>query len=191
MERFIIREYYTHNLSTCYKEEDYLEEIDSLYKEDIAVFDNSVIYVATDSSGIVGSVKVTLWDERTVLPIEKLFGLDVKNIFSKNNQPNIWHVGRFAVSKSNGMLLLKKLLIMAVSTICRDTNSLMVAECDKKFVKGLNLMGIKTEVLAPSIFYLGSETLPICCTYQWLNSFLDQAIPALPLADTISLLQAV
>ncbi|WP_162923741.1 hypothetical protein [Arachidicoccus soli] len=80
---------------------------------------------------------------------------------------------------------------MAISTICSETNSLMVAECDKKFVKVLNLIGIKTEILAPSVFYLGSETLPIFSTYEWLYSFLCQAIPTLPLADTISLLQAV
>jgi hypothetical protein len=125
------------------------------------------------------------------LPIEKLFGLKVESIFSNNGLCNIWHVGRFAISKSNGMLLLKKLLIMAISRICSEANSLMIAECDKKFVKVLNLIGIKTELLAASVIYLGSETLPICSTYEWLYNFLSVAIPGLPLDDTISLLQAV
>jgi len=133
--------------------------------------------VATDNSGIIGSVKVTLWDEKTVLPIEKLFGIQVNKISREHH--NIWHVGRFAISKSNGLLLLKQLLVKAISTICSDTNSLMVAECDKKFVKGLSLMGLKTEALAPSIFYLGSETIPVFSTYEWLNNFLIQAEPAL------------
>jgi hypothetical protein len=125
------------------------------------------------------------------LPIEKLFDLKVESIFPNNGLCNIWHVGRFAISKSNGMLLLKKLLIMAISRICSEANSLMIAECDKKFVKVLNLIGIKTELLAPSVFYLGSETLPIFSTYEWLYDFLSVAIPGLPLEDTISLLQAV
>ncbi|MDE1193021.1 MAG: hypothetical protein PW786_12885 [Arachidicoccus sp.] len=163
----------------------------SLYEEDLSVFENSVFYVAKDNSEIVGSVKVTLWDRKTILPLEKLFGLNANNVFQNNSLNNIWHVGRFAISKSNGMLLLKKLLVMAISTICSETNSLMIAECDKKFVKVLNLLGIKTEVLAPSVFYLGSETLPIFSIYEWLYSFLNLAIPALPLADTISLLQTV
>ena len=132
-----------------------------------------------------------MWDKETILPIEKLFGLKVESIFLNNGLSNIWHVGRFAISKSNGMLLLKKLLIMAISRICIEANSLLIAECDKKFVKVLNLMGIKTEMLGPSVFYLGSETLPILSTYEWLHNFLSLAIPALPLEDTISLFQAV
>lgn len=132
-----------------------------------------------------------MWDKETTLPIEKLFGIKVENIFLNNGLCNIWHVGRFAISRSNGMLLLKKLLIIALSRICSEVNSLMIAECDRKFVKVLNLMGIKTEKLAPSIFYLGSETLPICSTYEWLHNFLNLAIPALPLEDRLSLFQMV
>lgn len=143
--------------------------------------------MATNSSGIIGSVKVTLWDEKTVLPIEKLFGIQVNKISGEHH--NIWHVGRFAISKSNGLLLLKQLLVKAISTICSDTNGLLIAECDKKFVKALNLMGLKTEALAPSIFYLGSETIPIYSTYEWLNNFLMQAETELFSNDSISMLQ--
>lgn len=143
--------------------------------------------MATGNTGIIGSVKVTLWDEKTVLPIEKLFGIQVKKISKEYH--NIWHVGRFAISKCNGLLLLKQLLVKVISTICSDTNSLMIAECDKKFVKGLGLMGIKTEALAPSIFYLGSETIPVYSTYEWLNNFLMQAEPELFSDDSISMLQ--
>lgn len=190
LEKFIIKEYYIHNITTPYKEEDYLEEIDALYKEDIAVFDNSSIYVAKDTSGIIGSVKVTLWNDRTILPIEKLFGINVKKLAERMEYRYIWHVGRFAITKNNGMLLLKKLLVMAISTICIEKSSLMLAECDKKLVKGLNLMGINTEILAPSIFYLGSETLPIYSTYEWLKRFLIQETAALPL-ENISISKAV
>jgi hypothetical protein len=85
--------------------------------------------------------------------------------------------------------LLKQLLVKAISTICSDTNSLLIAECDKKFVKALHLMGLKTEALAPSIFYLGSETIPVFSTYEWLNNFLIKAEPALFSDGSISMLQ--
>lgn len=189
LEKFIIREYYTHNLSTPYREEDYLGEIQSLYNEDIGVFDNSCIYVATEGHEIVGCVKVTLWDEQTVLPIEKLFGISVKDISMGCN--HIWHVGRFAITKNNGVILLKRLLVKAISKICSQTSSLMIAECDQKLVKGLNRMGIKTEILAPSIFYLGSETLPIYATFEWLHHFLIQSNPALFSDEPTDVLQSV
>lgn len=147
--------------------------------------------MATEGSDIIGSVKVTLWNEKTVLPIEKLFGIQVKHISKSLGYHNVWHVGRFAISKSQGILLLKKLLVMAISTICNETDSVMVAECDRKLVKGLDLMGIKTKTLAPSIFYLGSETLPIYSTYEWLNSFLIQENFALSFKNTERLPQAV
>lgn len=51
-------------------------------------------------------------------------------------------------------------------------DSIMVAECDRKFVRGLNLLGIQTGLLGRGIHYLGSETLPIYSTKEWLTNFL-------------------
>lgn len=48
----------------------------------------------------------------------------------------------------------------------------MVAECDRKFVRGLNLLGIQTGLLGGGIHYLGSETLPIYSTTESLSNFL-------------------
>lgn len=125
---------------------------------------------------MVGSVKVTQWNNNLVLPIQKLFNLCPK-VFQKNGVKSIWHIGRFAISKNEkeGARLLKKLITMAIYPICMEPNSIMVAECDSKFVKVLNLMGIKTEVLAPGIDYLGSETLPIYSTDVWLSAFLNKS----------------
>lgn len=148
----------------------------SLYEEDLALFDNSRIFIAQEDSEIVGSVKVTLWDEINKLPIEKLFNLKVKEVLALDENIHIWHVGRFAITKKHGLLLLKELLVRAITLICNDENSIMVAECDAKFVRVLNLMGIKTQALAASIFYLGSETIPIYATNEWLSNFLNQVV---------------
>ena len=176
LARFIVKENHTHHVSLTYREEEFLHEILLVYEEDIALFDNSTFYVACNHSGIIGSVKVTRWDEKSPLPIEKLFNLKIKSMPALHGDFNIWHVGRFAVSRENGIILLKQLLIKAISTICKDPKSIMVAECDKKFVRALNMMGIRTETLASSVHYLGSETVPIYATNEWLQEFLDQMV---------------
>lgn len=154
---------------------EFLEEVRSLWNEDIPMFDHSIFYVAKHKGEIVGSVKVTHWDENIVLPIQRLFHLDLQKIRCiEPGYYNVWHVGRFAIAKNekDGAILLKKLLTLAIFHICQDPNSIMVAECDSKFVRVLNLLGIKTQVLAPGIRYLGSETLPIYSTHSKLQQFL-------------------
>lgn len=174
MARFVVKENHIHHVSDCYHEESFIAEIKSLYEEDLALFDNSKIFIAKERSTIVGSVKVTLWDENQTLPIEKLFNIKIKNILPIGENMHIWHVGRFAITKEHGLLLLKELLVRAISLICDDADSIMVAECDAKFVRVLNLMGIQTKALAGPIYYLGSETIPIYATNEWLSNFLNQ-----------------
>lgn len=171
-ERFVIKEYFVHNITTSYEEKNYTQQIDFLFHEDLAVFEDSSFFVAYKDSVIIGSVKITLWDEKVELPIEKLFKINIKNIAENLGYRHIWHVGRFAITKNNGFSLFKKLLVKAISTICDTENSLMVAECDKKLIKGLNILGVETKNLGSSIFYLGSETIPIYSTHEWLREFL-------------------
>lgn len=141
--------------------------------EDASIYEDSIVCVALDGAEIVGSVKVTRWNEETVLPIQKLFGINPLRFKEKGAQ-SIWHIGRFAISKTakEGAKLLKKLIAIAVYPISCAPNSIMLAECDSKFVKILNLMGIRTEMLARGIDYLGSETLPICSTQNSLYAYL-------------------
>lgn len=126
---------------------------------------------------MIGSAKVTRWDMKTTLPLEKLFGINCMNLPVCKSGESIWHVGRFAISKkenTSGILLLKKLLVLAIFPICEKRNSVMIAECDSKFVRILNMLGIQTQVLGKGISYLGSETLPIYATSDWLKVFLDK-----------------
>lgn len=141
------------------------------------MFDDSVICVALEGSEIVGSVKVTKWNDQITMPIEKLFSINPAR-FKNNGVKSIWHIGRFAVSKTakEGAKLLRKLIAIAIFPICCATDSIMLAECDSKFVRVLNLLGIKTEILANGIVYLGSETLPIYSTQKWLYNYLSHSI---------------
>lgn len=125
---------------------------------------------------MVGSVKVTQWNKSIVLPIQKLFNF-YPEVLEQNGVRSIWHIGRFAIAKSEkeGAKLLRRLITMAIYPICAEPDSIMLAECDSKFVKVLNLMGIKTGLLAPGIHYLGSETLPIYSTNEWLSAFLNRS----------------
>lgn len=153
-----------------------MKTIGSIALEDTSLYENSIFCVALNGAEIVGAVKVSLWEEGIKLPIEKLFNID-PSVFEDLGAKSIWHVGRFAISKSEkeGAKLLKNLITIAIYPICNAPNSIMLAECDAKFVRGLNLMGIKTEALAPGINYLGSETLPIYSTQSWLSSFLNKS----------------
>lgn len=127
-----------------------------------------------NSGQIVGSAKVTRWDHRIILPIENLFNINPSHLVREQNVTNLWHVGRFAISKSekDGARLLKKLITLAIYPICMSNDSIMVAECDRKFVRGLNLLGIQTGLLGRGVHYIGSETLPIYSTTEWLSNFL-------------------
>ncbi len=138
------------------------------------MYASSAFYIATINKQIIGSIKITLWDGETPLPMEKLFGIQCKNLPFATKQ--IWQVGRLAISKADnplGINLLKQLLTLAIYTICQYPNTVMVAECDKKLLRILNLLGIKTQTLAPGIEYLGSETIPIFVTHDWLKVFLE------------------
>ena len=177
LARFIVKENSCHHRAILYSEQQFTSEINSVYKEDLSLFNSSVYYVATSDSSIVGSVKITLWDKINVLPIQKLFKIKLENIPHMNDNTLVWHVGRLAISRSGhteGAALLKKLLTLAIYSICKHDNGIMVAECDRKLLRGLNMMGIKTETLAPSIEYLGSETIAVYATDEWLSAFLNK-----------------
>lgn len=145
-----------------------------MIQEDALSFRNSFFFVALNNGQIVGSAKVTRWDQRIILPIQNLFNIDPSNLVVEQKVTSLWHIGRFAISRSekDGAGLLKKLITLAIYPICMSIDSIMVAECDKKFVRGLNLLGIQTGLLGRGIHYLGSETLPIYSTTEWLSNFL-------------------
>lgn len=176
MAEFIVRENYVQHQSTIVPSDDFLNTASALALEDYLIFEDSVFCVAIKNSEIVGSVKITRWNENISLPIQSLFDIDPAMFVNKGFK-SVWHIGRFAISKSekDGAKLLKNLIAIAIYPVCKADNSIMLAECDSKFVRVLNLIGIRTERLAQGINYLGSETLPVYSTQEWLASFLNKS----------------
>lgn len=175
LAKFVVKENNSHHRSTGYKEEDHLGEIRMVYEEDVLLYESSLYYVAVFKNEIIGAAKITLWDGIAELPIQKLFDINCRELSMLKNKRSIWHVGRFAISKNEnplGAKLLKELLTLVIYTICSCPSSAMIAECDRKFLKILNLLQIRTKELAPSIEYLGSETIPIYVKDEWLKVFL-------------------
>lgn len=173
---FIVRENYDQHQITAVPPKDFSNAVQTLALEDYLVFENSVFCIALNNSEIVGSVKITRWAENIPLPIQNLFGIDPEMFINKGFE-SVWHIGRFAISKSekDGAKLLKNLIAIATFPICKADNSVMLAECDSKFVRVLNLIGLRTETLASGINYLGSETVPVYSTQRWLASFLHKS----------------
>ncbi len=172
MAKFVVTENNSHHLGTFQHGKNFLNEVKQVYQEDLSLYESSAFYIATFNKKIIGSVKITLWDGQASLPLEKLFNIKCRDLPFADKL--IWQVGRLAISKTEnplGINLLKQLLTLAIYSICQHPDGVMVAECDKKLLRVLNLFGIKTEILAPGIEYLGSETIPIYATDEWLKIF--------------------
>lgn len=62
-------------------------------------------------------------------------------------------------------------MVQAIAPICKNKNSIAFAECDSKLLRIMLAMGIKATVIGESVNYLGSETIPVCMTYEGLIDF--------------------
>jgi hypothetical protein len=67
--------------------------------------------------------------------------------------------------------MFKKLMVHAVTPICKEKDSVAFAECDSKLLRIINFLGIETRVIGKSVNYLGSETIPISISAQGLSRF--------------------
>jgi len=172
LSKFVVEENYTHH--NVYNLNMSKNEVEEIYQEE-SLFENSKIFVTKDyCDSIIGSIRVMKWNRETVLPIEKLFNINLNNILSGDF--DIWHIGRFAIKKgadTRGFNVFKSLMTFAINEVCKTENSVAVAECDSKLLRILNLLGLETITLADPIFYLGSETIPVLFTHESLKNFLD------------------
>lgn len=62
-------------------------------------------------------------------------------------------------------------MIYAITPICEQQNSYMIAECDSKLLRVMGLLGISTVRLGSGVHYLGSETIPVYSNRMGLMSF--------------------
>src|SRR5690242_9137606 len=173
---FVITEIYEHFNYKDYTRKSLENELEYLLNEDIAFYDNSVYYVLRDCTEhkIYGSIKTTLWDRTTILPMEKLFDIGIQDILIPG-YPNVWHVGRFVISRkipADRICILKKMLYHAFYPVYAIGAGIILAECDKKLTITLKKMGINSFILGESIEYICSETLPIYIRSDWLARYI-------------------
>lgn len=172
LAEFVVKENFNHHkqgqLSSNYKN-DLLE----IYNEEMKFFNNSNIFISRNSKNeINGSIRVLNWNYKDILPIEKIFKIKPLDIIQKNSIKYIWHIGRFAIKKNiTDISLFKKLMVAALTPVCKHENSVVFAECDSKLLRIMNILGIQTIQVGEPINYLGSETIPIHMYFEGLISF--------------------
>lgn len=152
------------------------EEAQHLYEEEVNYCNSKVFASMDDAGNIIGSIRTVKWNYSDVLPIQKLFSINPLCLLS-NQIIDIWHIGRFAIKQEcnkKSFRLFKALMVSALNEVCKNENSVAVAECDSKLLKTLKALGIEAEILADPIHYLGSETIPVLFRYQTLKKFLDK-----------------
>ncbi|RRC97875.1 hypothetical protein [Prevotella sp. OH937_COT-195] len=175
---FIVRENYSHHLSS-FTEEDINKDIESVLEEEEYLYDNkSYIYIARDSFGnMIGCIRSFHWDRHKTLPIEKIYGINPLNTIHQENKYSFWHIGRFAVAKEAGistLTLFKRLMALAVKLIVEDKYSYMIAEIDSKLLKVMKVLGFGSRQIGRSIDYLTSETVPVCSSKRGIKGFFSK-----------------
>lgn len=163
------------------------EEIEEVVNDDIDHFNHAYFYAIKNSDNkIIGTVKVCLWDEGLIFPLQRHFGIEIKDFINELSfRPNnIWHLGRLAVDheeisldpilNKNRVAIFKVLLLAAFRHICTDNNNIMIAECDSRLNEKVKLLGINSIPIGKSRQYLGSETIPIYNTGKELKQFLNK-----------------
>lgn len=152
------------------------KEIEEVYMEEMEYASSSQLFIAEDNSEqIIGCIRVMKWDLQHKLPIQKIFDINPLDYINNTpKDPTFWHIGRFAIdSRANvpNLSLFKQLMIYAITPICQQQNSYMIAECDSKLLRVMGLLGISTVCLGSGVHYLGSETIPVYSNRMGLMSF--------------------
>ncbi|MDR6514773.1 hypothetical protein [Chryseobacterium camelliae] len=174
LAKFVVEENYHHH-NQAEESEIIAEEIEMMYEEEKKL-SNSKVYLACDKDlSINGSIRVTRWNYKDILPIQKF--LNINGLRTRLQGSQIWHIGRFAIKQNTditGFLIFKTLITFAINQVCKIHNSVVLAECDVKLLRVLQLMGFDVVKLSDSIHYLGSETIPVLLPFNGLKKFLDQ-----------------
>lgn len=170
---FVVKENYLHHKKSL--PANLSEEIEELIKEEQQLLPASKFFLARDSNGrLIGCIRLHRWNHTSDLPISK-FGIRVEEVFPKEEYPNIWHVGRFAIknrASDEAILLLKSLIICAIAPIVNTSSSIMLAEIDAKLIRSLRLMDIGLRPIGKPLYYIGSETFPISAkTFDLINYY--------------------
>lgn len=177
--RFSISANYDHYKDSVEKES-FGQDIKYALSKEISYFKNAVYYAILHKSQVVGTIRTMVWDRKATLPINEIFGFSLNAIrkFGIDSNTTYWHVGRFAIdntiSTSLNIRLFKMLMVYAIQPICKQKNSVMIAECDSRLLAVMNKLGIEAKAIGPSVNYLGSETIPVVATRENLLSYYER-----------------
>ena len=175
---FVVRENYSHHMSS-FTEEEINKDIKSVLEEEEYLYDEkSRIYIARDYFGkMIGCIRSFHWDKHKTLPIEKVYGINPLHAVHEEEKYSYWYIVRFAVAKDSGLstlTLFKRLMALAVKPIVEDKYSYMIAEIDSKLLKVMKVLGFATRQIGKSIDYLTSETVPVCSSKRGINGFFSK-----------------
>lgn len=175
LAQFVVEENFNHH-SNNKQPKNYKNSIDSIYNEEINYFNNSEIFVAKNNVGsILGSIRILKWNYSDLLPLQKIFGINPLLAIKSDRINNIYHIGRFAIKKGvRDINLFKQLMVCAIGPVCENEDNVVFAECDRKLLRILTMLGIEATVIGESITYLGSETIPIAITQKGLINFYNK-----------------
>lgn len=175
---FVVKANYSHHTNNILPAK-LKDEIDAVYQEELEYASSSQIFLVENNNGqMIGCIRVMKWNMINKLPVQKLFNINPLDCIN-NTKPTttIWHIGRFAVDSCtdvSSVSLFKQLMVYAITPICQETDSYMVAECDSKLLRVMGLLGIDTVRLGNGIHYLGSETIPVYSAKAGLIKFYEK-----------------
>ena len=175
LAEFVVRENFKHHSKNNFPT-NYTTDVNAIYDEELNFYDNSEVYITRNQGGtITSAIRVLKWNYIDVLPLQKIFGINPLLAINTPDVKDIYHIGRFAVSKDiHDINLFKKLLVCVAKPICEQKGNMAFAECDRKLLRILNLLGVKTMKIGEPVNYLGSETIPIAMNYDGVIDFYNK-----------------
>lgn len=177
LARFVVEENFSHHDEKTSDIQSIMnKEIKYIHDEELRFSNSKVLIAKNYDNEIIGSIRTLRWNHRDILPIEKMFSINLKDLINTNHY-EIWHIGRFAIKKDPdemGIRLFKTLMAHAINDVCKNSKAIAIAECDTKLLRTLKLLGIEAIAITTSIHYLGSETVPVILAYPGLKNFLDK-----------------
>lgn len=137
-------------------------EITEIVRFEKRIFEHSCFYMATTIDGkIVGTIRVQMIKGSS---IELPYDIDLDSI------NKVCHIGRFAIDQTGydrlGYELFKRMVLIAFSHVCQNSNNILIAECDTKLYHVLVRMGIDIIKVGNPYLCLGSETISVYAPYK-------------------------
>jgi hypothetical protein len=165
---------------------DFLEHREAMREEDES-YSNAFFYMIKDESGnALGTSMICCCEEGEDTPMQKEFGIKMQDITKKYpfNVNRIWYMGRFAIhggrvstnpdlSKKRTMMY-RLLLQAAFRHVVENDNDVVMAECDSRLYRNLNLIGVKPDAITEGKMVMGSVAIPIMSTGSRLRFFCDE-----------------